>query len=215
MNFVCIVCEGQTEERFVKDLLAPHLAPKQVFVYTHLLGRGNNYQKFAREVVLKAKQEPRHHITTMIDLYGMNDEFPGYKDAFQIVKEHRASHVATAIERKLSENLGNQPLLSIYVQLHEFEALLFSEPQELYNVLSLDGSIALSDIEAIRNSFPNPEHIDDSRQTAPSKRILALAPGYNKVADGFTIAKNIGLERIRTACPNFDHWLTWLESLGV
>lgn len=215
MNFVCVICEGQTEERFVKDLLAPYLAPRQVYLYTHLLGRGNSYPKFAREVVLNAKQNPRHHITTMIDLYGMNDEFPGYIDLTRTPIEDRARYISDKIAQALLPDLGGKPLLRIYVQLHEFEALLFADPVALHAQLSLDGKVALADVEAIPAGLSSPEMINDSCETAPSKRILKLAPGYDKVADGFTIAKNIGLERIRAACPNFDLWLRWLESLGA
>jgi len=55
----------------------------------------------------------------------------------------------------------------------------------------------------IRDGFETPEHINDSPQTAPSKRIQELVPGYNKVLHGNVAALDVTLERMRQECPNF------------
>jgi hypothetical protein len=65
----------------------------------------------------------------------------------------------------------------------------------------------------IRNSFETPEHIDDGRDTAPSKRILAVCDEYDKIAHGSLIAMDIGLDTIRHECPLFDAWVKRLEAL--
>jgi Domain of unknown function (DUF4276) len=44
---------------------------------------------------------------------------------------------------------------------------------------------------------------------------VAAYPPYRKVLDGPTIAEKIGLERIRSACPHFDAWVSWIESLAT
>lgn len=67
--------------------------------------------------------------------------------------------------------------------------------------------------QAIRNSFAAPEEIDDSPDTAPSKRIDKLVPGHRKPVSGTLAAQAIGLPRIRRECPHFSHWLDRLESL--
>jgi len=72
---------------------------------------------------------------------------------------------------------------------------------------------ALSKLERIKRSFANPEEINDNPETAPSKRILKIFSGYQKVLHGPTIAKRIGIENIRTECPHFHEWLDWLENL--
>lgn len=97
------------------------------------------------------------------------------------------------------------------LQLHEFEALLFSDPQKLEDWLSLDTVIPYNSFANIRNAFDTPEDINDSPHTAPSKRILSIAKSYNKVVDGNLIAQDIGLNRIRQQCPHFDAWLLKLE----
>ena len=59
-----------------------------------------------------------------------------------------------------------------------------------------------------------PEDINDSPHTAPSKRILAAMPGYQKTFHGPLIACDIGLDAMRAACPHFDHWLKVIEALA-
>ena len=65
--------------------------------------------------------------------------------------------------------------------------------------------------QAIRDQFETPEHINDSPQTAPSKRVEALVAGYEKPLLGTLAILEIGLETIRSNCPHFNQWLTRLE----
>ena len=98
-----------------------------------------------------------------------------------------------------------------YVMMHEFEALLFSDCQELAQVI---GRPELADqFQEIRDDFNSPEEINDSRETAPSKCILALINNYEKVPVGTRTVEKIGLSRIRSACSHFDCWLKQLERL--
>jgi hypothetical protein len=66
---------------------------------------------------------------------------------------------------------------------------------------------------AIRSEFNSPEDINDNYETAPSRRILAVYPGYAKVIDGVPASERIGLRSIRAACPRFDTWVDSLERL--
>ncbi len=61
-------------------------------------------------------------------------------------------------------------------------------------------------------SFDSPEEINDSQQTAPSKRIVGLNPGYAKVSDGVRISQKIGLTVMRAQCPHFNEWIGKLEA---
>jgi hypothetical protein len=67
--------------------------------------------------------------------------------------------------------------------------------------------------QAIRGQFQNPEEINDSPITAPSKRIIDLHSGYEKPLFGTLAALEIGLETIRNECPHFAAWITQLEGL--
>ena len=55
--------------------------------------------------------------------------------------------------------------------------------------------------------------INDNPQTAPSKRILSLFPGYDTLYGALT-AIEIGLAKIREQCLLFDGWVARLEALA-
>lgn len=97
-----------------------------------------------------------------------------------------------------------------FVMIHEFEALLFSDCQGFAEAIGREALAA--DFQGIRDAFPNPEQIDDSPQTAPSKRIAALVPQYEKPLIGVLASLQIGLEAMRRECPHFSGWLDWLQT---
>ena len=99
-----------------------------------------------------------------------------------------------------------------YIQLHEYEGLLFSDSR------AFASGIAHPHLErqfrVVRNAFPTPEDINDNPDTAPSKQILRIYPQYRKVLDGTLAAQAIGLDRMRQECPHFRDWVARLEALG-
>jgi hypothetical protein len=95
--------------------------------------------------------------------------------------------------------------------MHEFEALLFSEPQKLAEQLN----VSKSKIDKILSDCGEPENIDDSPRTAPSKRLEYLSDRFKKTSTGITIAKAIGLTKIRERCPIFTNWLRSVEDLRI
>ena len=102
-----------------------------------------------------------------------------------------------------------------YIQLHEFEALMFADTVILENWLSLYNAIEVGCFSKIKNAAPegNPELINERPESAPSKRILSLCDSYDKVDDGLLILQEIGLKRMRVECRHFNEWLTRLEQL--
>jgi hypothetical protein len=105
----------------------------------------------------------------------------------------------------------NHPRFVPYVQLHEFEALLFSDPQS-FSIAFPGIGAEVAKLQAIRSAFDTPEHIDEREHFAPSKQILKILPQYDKPVYGPLIAKQIGLARLRKECPHFDAWLARLEA---
>ncbi|MFU8806055.1 MAG: DUF4276 family protein, partial [Bradymonadaceae bacterium] len=98
-----------------------------------------------------------------------------------------------------------------YVQMHEFEGLLFSDVDALANEI---GQVALAEsFRQIRAAFPTPEDINDSPMSAPSKRIEAVFSRYEKPFHGSLASLEIGISTIRQECPLFDGWVRRLESL--
>jgi hypothetical protein len=60
-----------------------------------------------------------------------------------------------------------------------------------------------------------PEEINESSQTAPSKRIIQYLPNYEgqKAQVGPLVAEDIGLTLLRNNCPHFNDWITKLENI--
>ena len=97
-----------------------------------------------------------------------------------------------------------------YVMMHEFEALLFSDCEGFAR--GIDRPEAAVSLQAIRDGFASPEEIDDSPETAPSKRVESLVSGYQKPLMGALAALEIGLGAMRRECPHFGAWLHWPDT---
>ena len=70
-------------------------------------------------------------------------------------------------------------------------------------------------MDAIRNEFSTPEDINDSPETAPSKRVEGIFQYYRKPLHGALAAKRITIEIMIEECPHFKQWVTALGSLGI
>lgn len=213
MTRVHVFCEGQTEETFVRDVLSKHFERiniwlNPILVRTSKKGKGGvvSYYKIKRQIENKCREDPTAWITTLLDFYALPSDFPGM-----------ATLSASSIERaKLVEEAFQldiaQSNFIAHLVIHEFEGLLFSDPQAFKNWF--DDPQVIGELIDIRNSFDSPEHINDGRTTAPSKRILGICSNYEKITDGIQIALNIGLDTIRRECKFFNGWLQRIESLS-
>ena len=146
-------------------------------------------------------------MTSLVDFYG----FAG-----------KGGRTIDELERELSEIIleagpfgPDERIVVPYVQMHEFEGLLFSAPKTFETIIGSASSQAIRRLEDIRSQFPTPEHINDNTLTAPSKRISEVIPTYRKRLHGPTLANEMGLAVIRRECPRFNDWLSQLESLGA
>lgn len=225
---ILIHVEGQTEETFVNTALAPHL---HRFGYESVGARlvGNARQRVRRggirdwttvkrEIVRHLNGDRKCFSTTMVDYYALPSTgvgaWPGRHEASRLPFARKAPRIQESLSREISAELGGDfsgRRFIPYVMMHEFEGLLFS------NCESFARGIARPDLagafQTIRDGFATPEEINDSPQTAPSKRILELVPGYQKPTLGTVAILEIGLEVIRDSCPQFGAWLTALEDL--
>lgn len=218
-----ITAEGQTEQKFVKEVLAEHLAQLSIYANTrcvltskdrkaHREYRGGllNYDKAKNDIItwIKEDNNPECYYTTMFDLYALPNDFPGFTDAAN--KRDPYKRVA-ALESGFYADINN-PKFIPYIQLHEFEALILSNPQQLeWEYLEHDKPIE-NLISMVRDK--NPELINDGATTAPSKRILKEIPEYDKVTAGVSVVGKIGINQLRQTCRHFNEWLTKLEQLG-
>jgi hypothetical protein len=211
-----VVAEGQTEEAFVKRILAPALWAHDVLPDVHCVTTGRQrgglvkYAHLRRDLSLWMKQDQNADawFTTMVDLFRLPPDFPGYEASRRATEPQKR---AGCLEEELTRDLGH-PRFVPYVQVHEFEALLFADPAKF--AVAYPGRPALlSRLLQIRQQFPSPEHIDEGDQTAPSKRIQSVLPEYQKVAAGVVVAEAIGIEAMRRECKHFAAWMEKLESL--
>ena len=151
----------------------------------------------------------------MVDYYGMDRTWPGYREARLGRKTlyERATAVEQAVLKDISCGLTNfNPKRFVpYVVMHEFEGLLFSDPVRFAQ--GIERPDLSREFQTIRDMFPTPEHIDDWPQTAPSKRVEALVRNYQKPLMGVQAVQAIGLEAIRKECPLFNGWIERLELL--
>jgi hypothetical protein len=148
----------------------------------------------------------------MIDLYAIHHNFPGLKES-EIMRQNPIKRVEF-LEKSFADDINDRRFIP-YIQLHEYEAYLFSDPtcfESLYDNCSDE----VEELKTISDSYETPELINDSRETAPSKRIIAQFPDYERAKStyGPLLAESIGLEIIRNKCPHFNSWLLRLESLS-
>jgi hypothetical protein len=219
-RFIAVV-EGQTEQGFLRDVLAPWLGARGIYLTARLVGKPGHkggvgeYQRSRRDMLLLLKQEKETVVTTMFDFYGMPDSWPGRSQAKKAAFPKKARTVEEAVRKDIATELGSsfdESRFIPYVQMHEFEALLFSHPPTICEVLlSPDSEEAM---QQIRADFSTPEEINDGANTAPSKRLLNLFAEYRKRLHGLIAAKRIGVETMQAECPHFAEWLSTLEALG-
>ena len=222
MPRLLIHVEGQTEESFVNQVLAPHLyARGYTSVSARLLGNARQRSRrggirkwdLVREGILHhLKQDREILVTTMADYYGLPHTWPGRANAPSLPLLDRASVVERELLRDVSNALGSgsdPSRFMPYIVMHEFEGLLFSDPDGFG--LGIGRSDLSPKLRAIRNAFGTPEEINDSPDTAPSKRVEVLMPGYQKPLNGVQAAQEVGLDAIRGECPLFSNWVERLE----
>ncbi len=215
MRGIYILGEGPTEEEFVNSTIRPYLTAQGIYDIRCILmqtspghkGGDVTYARYKHNAENLLKREKDVLITSLIDFYRLRTDFPQYSHSLTIKdKIQRVTFLEEAIAKDL-----NQPRFIPYIQLHEFEGLLFS---------SSDGFDFLPDIpernkkelNKVVNLHDNPELLNDGEQTAPSKRLERLIPGYQKTLHSPMIAEVITLRTIMTRCERFKNWIGTLVS---
>jgi len=217
-----ITAEGQTEERFVKETLTSYLGNFNIATDVRSVltskdrrkeYRGGliNYQKAKKDIQswLKHDNNPDVFFTTMFDFYALPNDFPGFSES---LKTNDIYAKVEFLESEFSKDINDFRFIP-YIQLHEFEALLFSKPSVFIDEY-FEHEKAIQKLENVLHQFENPELINDNPSTAPSKRIIKLIPEFDKVNIGATLAGKIGIQELKTSCKHFNGWITKLELLS-
>ncbi len=226
MARVNLTAEGLTEQQFAAQVLRPHLCSFHVFLGGNRCAsvgkkkrnvhRGGvvRYEPLKNDICrwLKEDTSADVYFTTMFDLYALPADFPGYAEAS---KKAVALDRVVALEEAMRKDIDDRRFIP-YIQLHEFEALLLSDPSA-FACRYTEHAREIERLKELCTRYDTPEDIDDGQDSAPSKRIGKEIPEYvrEKPTAGPIIAAEIGLEKIRAKCPHFNDWLTKLENLAT
>ena len=227
MKKLQIIVEGSSEETFVNDVMVKHFAQLSIFISARKIRTGwdklNNkpakggllkYIKFRNDVLRWIESDKgmgNTFYTSFIDLYAFpkDTNSPYTIDIQNIADPYQR---ITALEAAIARDINHSNFIP-YVQLHEFEALLLVAPEKLIAMYPDEQT----GINRLKKNIANlnPEEINESPQSAPSKRIIQFLPNYEsqKAQVGPMVAEDIGLTLLRKHCPHFNEWITKLENI--
>jgi len=222
-----VLCEGQTEERFVKKVLKPYLMNFGAIVKAQLLltskkknvrGGMINYERAKADLNLWNKQHissthETHYFTTMFDLFKLPRDFPGYEKALKTADCYAA--IGT-LENDFKQDIKINRFIP-YIQLHEFEALVFCGLDHLLeDYPDMDGEVEY--LKTVVKEFDNnPEKINNRPETSPSKRIIKCFKSkrhYDKPKSGELVTSRVGIPVLKEKCIHFKEWIEKLEKIA-
>lgn len=218
MKQIIIICEGHTEQTFVKNQLYPVFLEKGILLQSPLMKASKGglvkWDSLKKQIETHLKSEREAFVTTFMDYYGMGEkhDFPGWEAASKIVsKPKRMDFLEDAMKQDLEKEIAYRFIP--YLQLHEFEGLLFNDIQIIWEQIPDEDLIGKKELQETFLQFDNPEMINNAKETSPSHRLQRIIRGYDKIVHGDILAGAIGLSRMRAKSPRFDAWLSKLEQL--
>lgn len=215
---VMVLVEGQTELAFITKLLSPYIVERtgnKIFLIPTQPGKQGGdvrFERYKKDIGIHLKQRSNTYITLMLDYYGIKD-WPGLKESKQkTTHSQKAEFINSETKKAVQEHFSEQNRecrFIPYVSMHEIEALYFSDPASIAQVMKVEKK----EIESIIRKCGEPEAINDSSETAPSKRLENLSGSFVKTTTGIAIAKAINIPQMRKKCPLFDKWISKIENL--
>lgn len=215
MRGIYVIVEGQTEEEFVRNTLAPFFASKGIHDVRGILvatsrgfkGGDLKYQRFKRTIERLLLSEKDILVTSLIDLYRLQSDFPEFQEARSITDPiKRVGFLESACAQDINHNR-----FIPYIQLHEFEGLVFAGKKGFNAYFTnLVPVTNMKELHDTVDSYPNPELINDGAETAPSKRLLRLIPRYKKPLFGNMLILENGFDALLGKCPRFTTWVNGL-----
>ncbi|MEY8313274.1 DUF4276 family protein [Oscillospiraceae bacterium 42-9] len=224
---VNVVAEGQTEMSFVRSSLNSYFSGHIILDSRCVLtGRDKhsgreyrggmpNYAKAKNDIMRWLREDPSAYVTTMFDFFRLPTDFPEYDQAMRCPDHQKSVRILEgALKKAITSDpgfWGRSDRFIPYIQLHEFEALLFTDVRVLKKVhLEPDEQQSLDRLYEETKGIP-PEEINHGAETAPSKRLLR-AVDYQK-GDPCMWIDFLTIPAIRDKCPHFSQWLGILSDL--
>lgn len=230
MALIAIVAEGPSEQQFITNNLAPYLQQasggnlfaQAIVVKTSVAANGKarfgggGWYSGARtgydSLIRMLLEQPQWQgVSTMIDYYGFPQDF--------IRKAGLVNPRCEDIEEKLLEYYRNreQPGKWLpFVVKHEFESLVIAAA--LHGKSTVFSNAEIHQMTLWKDAAGEVEEINDSPQTAPSKRIIQLKESspvpYRKLPDTKEVFDHTRIEAVMDECPHFAGWVENLLSFA-
>lgn len=218
MPRIIIICEGETEQEFCNTILAPYFAPQAIYIQAPLIKKSMGgivqWAEIKKQINAHLKNDPTAFVTTLIDYYGLyqRHEFPKWDEAHKEPNKNKRMEI---LEQAMAEDIEDALRYRYipYIQLHEFEGLLFNDIQVFHEQILPEELVGIDELNKTFQQYDNPEMINNGRTTAPSKRLSRIILGYNKIVYGNILAEAIGLPRIREKSPRFNNWIHNIQQI--
>ena len=218
MKRIIIICEGPTEKEFCITILAPYFLSLGIIIQAPLIKKSMGgivkWGELHKQIMLHLVNEKNVFVTSFIDYYGLYEKhhFPGWNKSLEIVdKNQRMDFLEKSMSTSIEDTFRHRFLP--YIQLHEFEGLLFNDINIFYAQIPAKELVGKAELQSTFDNYQNPELINENKETSPSHRLLRIISGYNKIVYGNYLAEAIGLNNIRAKCPRFNQWLNNIEQL--
>jgi hypothetical protein len=218
MNRIIIIGEGQTEQEFCNDILQPYFIQLDIQIQAPTVRKtGGGIVSWAAlkyQIIKHLKEDKKAIVSLLIDYYGIknNHKYPNWDEAQKLMVTNKYQAIELIQQGMLNDIEDDLKDRFIpYIQLHEFEGLLFCDLNVFTNNFEQH---EFNDFNYLRETISqhfNPEEINNGYETAPSKRLDKIINGYDKIVYGSLLADEIGLKVIREKCPGFNTWINNLE----
>jgi Domain of unknown function (DUF4276) len=227
VNRLRILVEGEAEEDFVNEVLAPHLLTSHDIATTATGisetkgGRGIvGWRTALRHIRNSLREDSELYVTTLVDYYALPMSWPGRSDAARLHYSKRAAFMASKISEAVAAEMGDgwrRQRFIPNVLIHEFETLLFSDPSS--TARAIGNAVLETRMNEVLQPFESPEQINDHKETCPSQRLVKIFVAenlgkYEKPIHGNIAILEIGFETLQSKCPQFGAWLESLEKIA-
>ena len=144
---IIVIVEGKTEQIFIQNVLVPHLCKKGVYIIPIIASKPGQkggdikWSRIRNDIERYIKQRRDTYLTLFLDYYGLKPDWPGYLESREKrTSGEKAKTVNSATMDAVKDMFGEYEATRRfipYLSMHEFEALLFSNPSVLASHLNV------------------------------------------------------------------------------
>ena len=167
---LAVSVEGQTEREFVNKVLYQHMLQSCcVSVTPVLLGGARANRAAGGNATVEKLVSDMATLSHTFDAVSSLVDFYGFREKENYNVEDLVEMVRRGVEERAS---GRGDRIIPYIQMHEFEGLLFSDAKAFSSVVREELSLnAVEELSRIRENVDSPEDINDNFESAPSRQI--------------------------------------------